>query len=152
MTPRTTVAALLLCCPLILLTFPGCSDNDDSSAPQPIQGFHHDSHGCALRSAPLDTCLGRARVDHWTHAADTLRVSIQFESNCCPGFVAEALHDGETIRIAVDDTLHGCRCLCPYVDDFVIPWTESGRVRLSFRSTSGGGACASGLDTLLTIP
>lgn len=142
---------LLLSC-LLLCLFAACNDDTPAKTePTPIPAFRHETHGCT-RAAPLDTCLSGAHVLSFAHDADTLRLTIQFESNCCSGFRSQAQSFGDHLEIAVEDTLHACRCLCPYVDDFVVPWTESGALNLSFRSESGGTTCVSGVDTVLTVP
>lgn len=141
--------------PVLLITLCLGACGDDSSLktePSPIPAFRHESHGCALRAAPLDTCRSGAHVLAVAHVADSLRLTVQFESNCCPGFRSHAESFDNHLAITVVDTLNACRCLCPYVDDFIVPWAESGPINLSFRAESGGATCVSGIDTVLVLP
>jgi hypothetical protein len=98
------------------------------------QGKSKETTACAyLKTASFD--------------GSSLALTIHFEANCCPSFVNTINVTDRTIEIAVADTLHECRCTCPYEDDFVFSCPTQGNVTVRFQTENG--SCA--FDTLIAL-
>ena len=102
-----------------------CADTPDSS---------RDTTNCSfLKSASYD--------------GSHLTLTIHFQANCCPAFVNTVKVTGRSVEIALEDTLHACRCTCTYEDDFVFSCPSPGDLAVKFEA--GSETCA--LDTLISL-
>jgi hypothetical protein len=149
---RTTLSSLIAL--LVSLALVGC---EDDGSPCPCGGLtvellDHLNRGCARAGDTTLQCDGRAAVNGFDYRGDTLTLDIHFEANCCPAFTEEVSLTDRTLSISVVDTLHGCRCTCPYDNLFTFLLSGGDELRILFTSsTAPGGACASGLDTVITL-
>ncbi|MEN8006414.1 MAG: hypothetical protein ABFS42_05330 [Candidatus Krumholzibacteriota bacterium] len=137
-----------------LAVFAACGSDvspppNEESSPYFIE---HINKGCAGDTRSTVETIGDAYLQGYSFAEDTLTLDIHFEANCCPEFVeiTEVLMD--RISIEVGDTLYGCRCICPYDNQFRFVWDHAGEVEIDFKSTGGSGpAVISAFDTLLVV-
>jgi hypothetical protein len=140
---------------LATLIYLGCGS--DSSSPVggdlSVDFLSHTNLGCSTRGDSVVDCDGRAILNGFDYRGDTLTLDIHFEANCCPGLTEDVSFTGGTLDIAVVDTLYGCRCICPYDDEFTFICTGSGDLRITFVSRAEPSEyCISALDTVITLP
>jgi hypothetical protein len=113
------------------LEYVGLTDNGCLGHDAPARAPDHESH----------------LVDH-TIEGDLLTLTIHYEANCCPAFVDSIRLANQTVEIFIEDTLHGCRCLCDYENDFAFNYSGSGTLHLLF----GWFDEPFSLDTTIVLP
>ncbi len=125
------------------------SDKTNQPEPSPSASFlEHTNHGCASGGA-LDQPAAAHLMDY-TANGDTLVLRVKFEANCCPEFREDVDVSSDSIAIVVTDDEYGCRCICPYENEFSFLWPHSGSITLVFQSRYADGVISK-FDTLLTI-
>ena len=137
-----------------ILLFLGCgSDNSTGSHPGSPVLVHQLDYGCQGHQDSVAFRTGSAWLNGYEFDGDTLTLDIHFEANCCPAFVESALLYEHAIAIEAADTLFGCRCMCDYDNEFLVPWSTPGQVAVSFKSTAPehDPALICSFDTLLTL-
>jgi len=143
------VATMLAC---IALT--GCSDpagGDDLT----IEFVNHSDKGCAsTRDSSKVECDGDAYLTGYEILGDTLVLDIHFQANCCPEFYENVSFQNGMLELVVVDSLYGCRCVCPYENEFSFLFGGHGDLQIDFMSTAAqiGPYCVSGFDTVITVP
>ncbi len=73
-----------------------------------------------------------AYLKSYYYNQDTLKLTIHFWANCCPAFSDSVLISEQRIDIFLRDTLRGCRCICPYDNDFIFLYRQKGALRILF--------------------
>jgi hypothetical protein len=132
----------------------GGSGPDDDAHPGAEIAINHTNHGCLGTDDALGTPLDpEAFLVGFAYDGNTLTLKIRFVANCCPQFVTKAWAEANHIEIEVVDILAGCKCICPYENDFGFPWTSSGQVEIAFLSRpllEHAYPCS--LDTVIVLP
>lgn len=151
---RTAVVAILSL--LVSLVSLGCDEDNSNPVTHglSVQFLDHTNKGCsASRDSSKYDCFGAAFLNSLEVAGDTLTLDIHFEANCCPGFNEDVSFDNSTVEIVVVDTLYGCRCICPFDNEFSFLFTGSGDLQIDFRSAAlPDSFCVSSFDTVITLP
>jgi hypothetical protein len=127
---------------------------DDDAAPSSMRFLGQTDYGCTASRGGVVECPEGATLTRVEALGDTVVLWIRFEANCCPEFTEHATYDAGVLTIDVVDTLYGCRCICPFENEFRFLLEGSGDLRVLFASRAGssGDACLSGLDTTITMP
>jgi len=125
---------VLLCVLITLISWAGCkkktTDPVDTSIQLEYMGLS--DNGCLEVGEPaMAPSRGPYLTDH-TIEGDGLTLTIHYEANCCPAFVNSIKLRDETVEIQIDDTLHGCRCICDYENDFTFSYSGTGTLHLLF--------------------
>jgi hypothetical protein len=147
-----TILGILLLAVAVLWV--GCESDKASSVVAGKRGtfLGHVNHGCSGSSRDISYAWDEAYLNGYEFDGTTLTLDIHFTGNCCPGFVEEASFEDDHIHIAVLDTLYGCRCHCPYDNEFLFLCDEGGDLEISFQSIKADvGLCISSFDTLITV-
>jgi hypothetical protein len=139
--PLATILALGL---LVVLQ---CGDDNPTAPPGAITYLRIDEHGCrGLLCDPQDT-TDCAFLKASSYDGSNLALTIHFRANSCPAFVRTVKVTDRSLDIALEDTLHNCRCTCTYEDDFVFSCPSPGDVAVTFQA--GDETCA--FDTLISV-
>ena len=128
------VLSIFVCCLIVV-----CNVNKDpvkSEQPAEVSVFYLEftDNGCHGNESGLDKALDTGTyLQNYFFNKDTLTLRIHYSANCCPGFVDSVAVNDNVVEIALADTLHGCRCICDYDNDFSFLYTNEGELRLIFK-------------------
>lgn len=115
-----------------------------------LGAFHY---GCRPNTENLSkSSFKKATLRDWSQHGDTLTFTIDYESLCCAEFEDSVQIQGNKVEIMVQDTLHGCRCICQYRSDFSFQYAGSDPLHICFKKwgyTDPGYVTL--LDTLLVV-
>jgi hypothetical protein len=133
----------------------GCGDdsnpvNDDLS----LAFLGHDNAGCSgTRDSSRYGCMGTAFLKGVEVEGDTLTLDIHFEANCCPEFYENVSFRDGRLELVVVDSAYGCRCICPFENQFSFLFGGHGDLEIDFLSTAlPDSLCVSAFDTVVTLP
>lgn len=125
---------MIVCVIMVLASGSGCKRENIGPADTSLQMEYMGllENGCTghdTQSALSDRgpCLAGHTID-----GNFLTLTIYYEANCCPAFVDSIRILDQTVEILIDDTLRGCRCICPCENDFNFIYSGSGALRILF--------------------
>lgn len=111
---------------LLMLMIPvgGCELIDGVEESDAIREVYTISHSCFSTRSSLAPLA-------WFVTADTLHVSLLFDSNCCAEYEKKIITSYRTIFISLEDSTRPvCRCDCHYEETFGFVIGENRQIRI----------------------
>lgn len=139
---------------VILFLIIGCDSTEPPSNDSFLQTKYlgYTNSGC-IQSKFTGTRQNCAYLTNYTYINDTLKLKIHFEANCCPGFKDSIVISHNILSITLNDTLYGCKCMCPFENEFAFLYRDKNDVTIRFISTAVPHStfiCA--MDTTIILP
>jgi hypothetical protein len=94
--------------------------------------LHFNDYGCSNNEGIFRSAGDSAYLKKFHYHNDTLTLTFHFNANCCPAFIDSIAISGNSVDIALTDTLSGCRCICPFDDDFMFYFRGQGKLNIQF--------------------